>query len=32
MEILFKDNASANISSVLKGKKKSAYGYYWENL
>lgn len=26
------DSASANISAVLKGRKKSAYGYYWENL
>lgn len=25
------NSASSNISAVLKGRKKSAYGYYWKN-
>lgn len=25
-------NASANISQVLSGKKKSAYGYFWKKI
>ena len=26
------DSASSNISAVIKGRRKSAYGYFWKNL